>query len=87
MATRDAIGPMAYAHTMRLPQVHSPYAVILMAAAITIVVWLIVIWPGTDTRQLPTPEPSITYVDMNMKDTQSPAPATPAPAPVPAPAP
>lgn len=74
---------------MRLPQIQSPQAVMFIAAAITIVTWIVVIWPGTETRRLPPDKPAastqqpITYVDINMKDTQAPAPAAPARAPAP----
>jgi hypothetical protein len=86
-ATRDASVALTYIAAMRLPQVQSARAVLFIAAAITIVTWLIVLWPGSDTRRLPVDpakpaEPADegpVYVDINMGAKPQPQPASPAP--------
>ena len=65
---------------MKLPNVSTPIATILMALAFAAVTWLVVIWPGRDERVNPAPAhasapaatpgaapssgPSVTYVQI-----------------------
>jgi hypothetical protein len=77
---------VAYASRMRLPQIQSAKAVLLIAALITLVTWGITLWGPTSIRTIPAGPPrpvertgsTPVYVDINMG-------AKPQPAPAPAP--